>query len=126
MEAINNLVNRLEGENDDELKKSLVSGDTIEMMGSFLDVYGMKKESKKILAVLYMKNHPLFTEETHDLIMKNEVDRFYLKLKNYCNSQTDDIEKDVVRIVRFYNAWYVEDVKMIQKFITDGLYESSI
>ena len=67
-----------------------------------------------------MKNHPLFTDETHDSIMKNEVDRFYLELKRYFNREINDIKKDIVRIVRFYNAWYAEDVKMIQKFVSGG------
>ena len=126
MEELDNLVKRLENEDDDQLKHSLLSSATIETMELFLDVYGLKKESKKVLAVLYMKIHPLFTDETHDLIMKNEVERFYLELKRYCNREIDDIKKDVIRVVRFYNAWYAEDVKMIQKFVTDGLYENSI
>tara|TARA_A100001015_G_scaffold29238_1_gene32559 strand:- start:1640 stop:2020 length:381 start_codon:yes stop_codon:yes gene_type:complete len=126
MEALKNIVNRLESENEEELKNYLLSRNTIESMDSFLNCYDLKKESKKVLAVLYMKNYPLFTEETHDLIMKNEVDKFYLKVKRYCKSEIDDIEKDIRRVVRFYNAWYVEDVKMIRKIFSDALYENSL
>ena len=46
MEALNNLVNRLENENDDELQRSLMSSNTIEIMDSFLNTYGLNNPKK--------------------------------------------------------------------------------
>lgn len=101
---------------DEEIQLWMQLGATQNMFSEYMISANVDARNvKKLLAILYMKFEPeVFSMNDHDIVMKNEVNRFYdIFIDHLKTNGVSDITMEFDRIFRFYNAWFREDLDIV-------------